>query len=118
MANNFFKDLSSDADRKEKADLMQQGDDPELIRQLLANKDKHIANTEVLLTELTDLIRDLNKVLDAMRGVIADDAPLEFLIRIEAMQREFDNHLRVFERQFRDSVLQSLLPDGSDTKKR
>ena len=118
LANIFYKELSQDADKKEKADLIQQGDDPDLMRLLMANKDKHIANTTVLLTELTDLIRDLNKVLDAMRGVISDDAPLELLVVIEAMQRELDNRIRIYEQRFRAHVLESLLPDGSDGKKR
>jgi hypothetical protein len=61
---------------------------------------------------MTDLIRDLNKVLDAMRDVVTEDQTVELLVYIEATQRELDTRLRVLERVFREDLLRSLLPDG------
>jgi len=108
LANKFCKELSPDADKKDKADLAQQGDDPTLLKELRARKDEHIKNADKTLADMTELVSKLNKILDAMRDVITDDQTVEELVRIEAMHRELDGWIRRYQAEFRGWIVRQL----------
>jgi hypothetical protein len=107
LANNFYKELSPDADKKDKADLLGKND-AELLRQLEANKDKHLANATLTLDELTRLVRDMNAILDAIKGGISEDEQTEILVQIEAEQRQLTQTYREFEIRFKKWVRDQL----------
>jgi hypothetical protein len=107
-ANKFFKELSPDADKKDKADLAQQGEDPVLLKELRSRKDEHIKNADQTLADMTELIRKLNKILDAMRDVITDDQAVEELVYIEAVHRQVDTMIRQYATEFRRRLIEQL----------
>src|SRR5205823_4168208 len=102
------KELSPDADKKDKADQEQRGNDPTLLQELLANKDKHVKNADQMLNELTDLIKVLREVLSVIERMNTDDAALEALIQIEATHRELDLFLRRYQSDFRAWIIRQI----------
>jgi hypothetical protein len=101
LANKFYKELSPEADAWEKADQNRQSDDPALKKRLEDNKKKHLENAEKANTEVVQLVKELNAIVDAMRDILSTDELTEQFILIEAQQRqlvlmyqEFDARLR------------------------
>jgi phosphoglycerate-specific signal transduction histidine kinase len=116
QAGELYKKLSPDADKKEKADMAQQGNDPGLLKELLANHPQHVDRCQNTLNDMNDLIRDLNKILDSMRDVVTDDQALEELVRIEAMHREIDSLIRAYQAANLRWFYQQLQGGGKDKK--
>jgi hypothetical protein len=108
FANKFCKELAPDADKKDKADLVQQGEDPALLKELRAKMDDHIKNAEQTLADMTEVIRKLNKILDAMNDVITDDQTVELLVLIEAQHREVDAMIRRHQAEHRRWLIEQL----------
>jgi hypothetical protein len=108
QASKFCKELAPDADKKDKAEMNQQGDDPVLIFELRAKMNGHANNAELTLSEMLELIQRMNRVLDAMRDVITDDQAVELLMQIEAAQREYAGQIRQYEAQFRAWLVRQL----------
>jgi hypothetical protein len=107
VANNFYKFLEPDANLKDKADLLGKSD-AELFKQLEANKDKHLANADETLRDVSLLVRDLNAVLDAIKGGISEDEQTEILVQIEAEHRQATQTIREFEARFKKWVKDQL----------
>jgi hypothetical protein len=119
FANKFCKELAPDADKKDKADLIQQGEDPALLADLRSRKGNHIKNAEETLADMTELIRKLNRILDAMNDVITDDQTVELLVLIEAQHREVDAMIRRYQAEWRQRLIEQLgAPSGGKDKKR
>jgi hypothetical protein len=108
LVGKLYKGLSPDADKKEKADMLQQGNDPALIQELLANKDKHIKNAEMSLVEMNELIRQLNLILDVIGPELANDRLIEDIERIEAGHRLLDQTIRGFQQRWREWLIEQI----------
>jgi hypothetical protein len=104
LANKFYKELSPDADRKDKSKGV---NDQQLLKDLEANKVKHLANGDQAMAELDRLLKDLNEVLDAINDGIREDEQIEALVQIEAEHREI---LRIL-RNHEQAILQRIRDD-------
>jgi hypothetical protein len=111
QAGKLYKELSPDADKKEKADAVQRGNDPALLKALEANKATHIKNCEKTLDGMGQLVRDLQRILDAMRDITTEDEATEELVRIEALQRELTQRVVRFDLEFRKKLQELLQGD-------
>src|SRR5207244_11358848 len=81
------KDLSPDADVWEKADREQRVEHPDFVKTLKENSQKHLDTGDKTLAEVSKLVGDLNKILDAIPDVVEEDQLTAALARIEGDHR-------------------------------
>ncbi|HYV38375.1 MAG TPA: hypothetical protein VE988_22015 [Gemmataceae bacterium] len=108
LVQKLHRELSPDADKKDKADLNQAGNDPALIQELLANKDKHIKNAEMTLVDINELIRELHKIKDFIFAGLTEDRLIEDIERIQAIHNDVDLMLRRFQQEWRIWFINSI----------
>jgi hypothetical protein len=98
---------------------MQRGEDPALLKELLANKEQHGLNAGETVSKMNELIAVLSKVRDVIDMTINDGELAEAVARIEALHRQLvDDPVRRFQVDFQLWLRQQLLgPGGGQDKK-